>query len=70
MITFCPRLAICASTCAFAPLPIPTIAMTALTPMIMPRAVRTDRSLFRRSARKAMLNVDPTLIVSVKTVNR
>ena len=45
-ITFCPRLAICASTCAFAPLPMPTIAITAPTPMMMPSAVRTERSLF------------------------
>ena len=56
-ITFSPRLAICASTCALAPLPMLTIAMTAPTPMMMPSAVRTERSLFRRRARKAILKV-------------
>src|SRR5207247_551380 len=66
--TFCPRLAICASTCALAPLPIPTIAITAPTPMIIPSAVSTERILFRRSARKATLNVGPTLIVFVRNV--
>src|SRR6266700_3171229 len=69
-ITFCPRLAICASTCDFAPLPIPTIAITAPTPMIMPSAVSTERILFRRKARNATLNVDPTLTVLVETLNR
>src|SRR6266516_4316946 len=62
-ITFCPRLAICASTCAFAPLPIPTMAMTAPTPMLIPRAVSTERILFRRNARYATLNVGPIRIV-------
>src|SRR6266436_8085654 len=61
-ITFCPRLAICASTCAFAPLPIPTMAMTAPTPMMIPRAVSTERILFRRNARYATLNVGPLRI--------
>ena len=60
-ITFSPRLAICASTCAFAPLPMPTIAMTAPTPMMMPSTVRTERSLFRRRARKAILKVESSL---------
>ncbi len=63
-ITFCPRLAIWASTCAFAPLPMPTIAMTAATPMMMPSAVSTERILFRRRARNAMLRVDPIFICS------
>src|SRR5437764_1154156 len=62
-ITFCPRLAICASTCAFAPFPMPTIAMTAATPMMIPSAVSTERILFRRSARRAMFNVDPTFMI-------
>jgi hypothetical protein len=52
-ITFSPRLAICASTWALAPLPIPTMAMTAPTPMMIPSAVSTERILFRRSARNA-----------------
>src|SRR6266508_5103568 len=61
-ITFCPRLAICASTCAFAPLPIPTIAITAPTPMMIPSAVNTERILFRRRARNATLSVGAILI--------
>src|SRR6202011_3899692 len=69
-ITFCPRLAICASTWALAPLPIPTIAMTAATPMMMPSAVSTERILFRRNARNAMLNVDPTLIALFRDATR
>src|SRR5437899_7207758 len=56
-ITFSPRLAICASTCAVAPLPMPTMAITAPTPMMIPSAVSTERILFRRNARYATLNV-------------
>jgi hypothetical protein len=41
--------------------------MTAPTPIIMPSAVSTERILFRRNARNATLNVDPTLIVFVET---
>src|SRR5438132_158477 len=55
--TFWPRLATCASTCALAPLPMPIIEMTAATPMMMPRAVSIERSLFRPSARIAILTV-------------
>ena len=57
VMTFSPRLATWASTCALAPLPMLTIAMTAPTPMIMPSAVRMERILLRRSARKATLIV-------------
>src|SRR4051812_24483872 len=60
--TFSPRLAICASTCAFAPLPMLTMAITAPTPMMIPSAVSADRSLLRRNARPAILNVDASLI--------
>ena len=45
---FSPSPAICDSTCAFAPLPMLTMAMTAPTPMMMPSAVSADRILFRR----------------------
>jgi hypothetical protein len=38
--------------------------------MIMPSAVSTERILFRRNARNATLNVDPTLIVFVETLDR
>jgi hypothetical protein len=34
-----------------------TIAMTAATPMIMPRTVSNERIAFRRRARKAILTV-------------
>ena len=63
--TFCPRLAICASTCDFAPLPIPTMAMTAPTPMMMPSAVSVERILLRRSARRAMRSVAAILMRKV-----
>jgi hypothetical protein len=34
-----------------------TMAMTAATPMIMPKMVRSDRKVLRRRARKAILTV-------------
>ena len=37
--------------------PTPTMAMTALTPMMIPKAVSPERSLFRPSARVAILSV-------------
>ena len=40
-----------------APLPTATMATTEATPMMMPSAVRMERSLFRRSARKAIIAV-------------
>ena len=42
-----------ASTLALAPSPTATIAITAKTPMMMPRVVRKERSLLRRRARTA-----------------
>ena len=42
------------STIALAPSPIATIAITAPTPMMIPSAVRNDRSLLRISALPAM----------------
>src|SRR5438093_9048304 len=56
-ITFWPRLATCASTCARAPLPMPTIAITAPTPMMIPSAVSPERILFLLNARRATLRV-------------
>src|SRR6185312_11174588 len=41
-----------------APSPMLTMAMTAPTPMMMPRAVRIDRILLRRSARRATKTVE------------
>src|SRR5215813_6095102 len=38
------------STCAFAPSPIATIAITAETPMTTPSVVKNERSLLRKSA--------------------
>ena len=44
--TFWPSAAILALTCSFAPLPIPTMAITAPTPMIIPSMVSAVRSLW------------------------
>jgi hypothetical protein len=55
LMRFWPRLAMEASTWALAPLPMLTMAMTAATPMMMPRAVRIERRALRRSARRATL---------------
>ena len=40
-----------------APSPMLTMEITAPTPMMMPRAVRNDRILFRPSARRAPLGL-------------
>ncbi len=50
------------STRALAPSPIATIAITAATPMMMPSAVRNERSRLRRSARSAMRMVSHSLM--------
>ena len=50
---FWPSEATWASTWALAPLPMLTIVMTAPTPMMMPSAVRIDRMVLRRRARRA-----------------
>ncbi|MMZ66197.1 hypothetical protein D1872_286720 [compost metagenome] len=42
---------ICEVTLELEPLPMATIAMTALTPMIIPSIVRKERSLFDRMLR-------------------
>jgi hypothetical protein len=54
MSMFCPRPETCDSILAFAPLPTATMATTANTPMMIPKAVRQDRSLFRCKARSAV----------------
>ncbi len=54
MIRFDPRLWICSATRAWAPEPTPTMAITALTPMMMPSIVRALRSLLTRRARPAI----------------
>ena len=53
MSRFCPRAATWLSMRARAPLPAATIATTEATPMMIPSAVSTERSLLRRSARTA-----------------
>ena len=50
------------STRARAPSPIATIAITAATPMMMPSAVSSDRSLLRSSARSATRTTSPGLM--------
>jgi hypothetical protein len=58
-----PALSIWSRTRAFAPSPIDCMKMTAPTPMMMPSAVRKERSLFRCSARAASRRVSPALIM-------
>src|SRR5258708_35893802 len=57
--TFCPRLAIGASTGDLAPWRMLTMAMTAPTPMMMPSAVRMERMVLRRRARRETVTVEP-----------
>src|ERR1041384_7503149 len=64
--TFWPSAAMRACTCALAPLPMPTIAITAPTPIIIPSMVSAVRSLFRRRARNAILMVAQILMHSVQ----
>src|SRR5690349_13661448 len=52
--TFAPRLAMVCSTEEEEPRPISIIAITAATPMTIPRMVRVDRMIFRRRACKAI----------------
>ncbi len=54
-ITLLPRFAMEASIEAFAPAPIATVTITAATPMMIPRTVRSERSRFRISARNAIV---------------
>jgi hypothetical protein len=51
---FDPILAICASIRAFAPEPTAIMAMTALTPMMIPSMVRLERILLTTSALRAI----------------
>ncbi len=57
VMTFCPSAAMRACTCALAPRPSATMAMTAPTPMMIPSIVSTVRILFRRNARNATLRI-------------
>src|SRR5262245_1317969 len=56
-ITFWPILAMALSICALAPLPIPTLAITSPTPIIIPSIVSSVRNLLRSNARNASLFV-------------
>ena len=58
-----PAPSICARTRDLAPSPIDCMKMTAPTPMMMPSAVRKERSLFRRSASPARRRVSPAGIM-------
>ncbi len=51
-----PRLATCACTMLEAPSPMPTIAITAPTPMMMPSTVSAERILLRAMARSAAVS--------------
>src|SRR5436190_1458352 len=68
--TFWPRLATWDSTCALAPLPMPTMAITAPTPMIIPRAVKPERILFLFNARRATRSVVKRVMRRGATRNR
>jgi hypothetical protein len=50
-----PRLVICIWMACVAPLPSVTMVITALTPITMPRMVRKERSMLRRTERKASM---------------
>jgi hypothetical protein len=54
---FVPIAANACSTCDFAPAPMAIIAMTAPTPMMIPRVVKNERSLLRKTARSATRRV-------------
>src|SRR5438034_55267 len=54
MMRLVPRLSIRSVTLACAPVPTPTMAITAPTPMMMPSILNALRSLFTRSARRAL----------------
>src|SRR5207247_25352 len=60
MMRLVPRLSIRSVTLACAPVPTPTMAITAPTPMMMPSIVNALRSLFTRSARRALRALSQT----------
>src|SRR5450755_2980973 len=53
------------SACSRAPAPIPMVATTHATPMMIPSAVRSERSLFRPSARKATRRMFDVLLIGL-----
>jgi hypothetical protein len=61
-------LAIARSMVADAPSPIAPTQITALTPMMMPREVRPERSLFRASALSAIAGSRKSLIGAESTL--
>src|SRR5579884_2223485 len=64
--TLAPRLLIARSIDCEDPPPISIIAITAATPMMMPRQVSVERSTFRRKARKAIRKVWMKLLMPLK----
>ena len=58
-ITLVPEASIIERMRSLAPSPIDTMQITAATPMMMPRAVRLERSVLRRSASVARRSVSP-----------
>ena len=62
-ITFVPDASIIERMRSLAPSPIDTMQITAATPMMMPRAVRLERSVLRRRASSASRRVSPKEIM-------
>ena len=52
------------SACRRAPSPIPIVATTHATPMMMPSAVSSERSLLRESARNATFRMFPVFVMA------
>ncbi len=65
MMMFEPRLLICSSTRACAPLPTAIMTITAATPMMMPSMVKAERILLMRRASRATRRVAAKFIVNV-----
>src|SRR6185312_10999015 len=63
-ITLAPRLEIACSIDREDPPPISIIAMTAATPMMIPRQVSVERMTFRFKERNAIFMVEPNLLMT------
>jgi hypothetical protein len=63
MSKFDPILAICSAILAFAPDPTAIMAITALTPMMIPNIVRDERILLTSSALKASRRPANSLVI-------
>jgi hypothetical protein len=60
---FDPMLAICSAIWAFAPEPTAIMAITALTPMMIPSVVKAERILLTLSALKAMRRLAKNVVI-------